>query len=279
MSQYSMPQNDRAQPDPGSALGERGIKQDFSPGGIDALLLRGEKVDLSMLSRQERLEVINDWLAVNGLRLLEGLGDSAKGQMEWVGINAFIPDRFVARVDFEAQLASGGKVNRFNHLVFLNCNSLRQGGALIVALVEPEKNPADRYVLLVKQFRPVIGRETLELPRGFPDADDFLASKPVQTALRELEEETQLLSQHRDAVREISEVGAVYENTGTANIKNTVFKMRVVLSPALMEQAAHHMHHEPSGHAVRTYLLPVAEALAVLEDQHSLAALAKCIWG
>ena len=45
---------------------------------------------------------------------------------------------------------------------------------------------ADRHVLLVRQFRPAIGADTLEFPGGLVDAGE----RPQQTAGRELLEET-----------------------------------------------------------------------------------------
>ncbi len=55
------------------------------------------------------------------------------------------------------------------------------GGACVVPVLE------DGRILLVRQDRPCIGRQTLELPAGARDPEDTDAA---QTAARELEEET-----------------------------------------------------------------------------------------
>lgn len=55
------------------------------------------------------------------------------------------------------------------------------GGACVVPLLP------DGRILMIRQWRPAIGRETLELPAGARDAEDEDGSV---TATRELEEET-----------------------------------------------------------------------------------------
>jgi ADP-ribose pyrophosphatase len=61
-------------------------------------------------------------------------------------------------------------------------------GAAVVAVDEQQR------VLLVRQARPAIGRDLLELPAGIVDTGE----SPLQTAHRELEEETGYRAQHLD---------------------------------------------------------------------------------
>lgn len=58
----------------------------------------------------------------------------------------------------------------------------KKGGGACTVPVLP-----DGRILLIRQFRPVIDRETLELPAG---ARDSSGEDPAVTAARELEEET-----------------------------------------------------------------------------------------
>ena len=58
----------------------------------------------------------------------------------------------------------------------------KKGGGACVVPVLP-----DGRILLIRQYRPAIDRETLELPAGARDLSD---SDPAVTAARELEEET-----------------------------------------------------------------------------------------
>ncbi|MCC6093610.1 MAG: NUDIX hydrolase [Eubacterium sp.] len=61
------------------------------------------------------------------------------------------------------------------------------GGACIVPVLPDER------ILMVRQYRPVIDRETLELPAGAIDPGDVSAE---QTAKRELQEETGYIAKH-----------------------------------------------------------------------------------
>src|SRR5712691_6168265 len=59
-------------------------------------------------------------------------------------------------------------------------------GAAVVAV------DADGQVLLVRQLRPAVGAHLLELPAGLVDPGEL----PIDTARRELEEETGFTAQH-----------------------------------------------------------------------------------
>lgn len=265
-----------ADTDNGGGLSAPKPDSDLSPEQILLQLDAGNSVDLSHLNRGQRLGVINNFLSSQNLRALEGLGDASRGEMEFVGINKFSPDRFVARLDFETVVGEGEKQAKFNHLNFITSNTALGDGVVTVPLISVADAGSEQYVVLVRQFRPVLGRGTIELARGFPNPDDFLDSKPMKAALRELEEETGIVSD-RGNTFDIQEMKPVYENTGTHNVRNSIFKISITVTSDEMEKMQRHVTVEPSGHKVQTLLVPVDTAFKLLEDNHSLAALARCV--
>ena len=243
----------------------------FTPEKIKATLEQGNPVDLSILSREVRLSVINDFLVSEKLRPLEGLGDKAKGQIEFTGINKYAPDKFVARLDFQSEVVqANGSTFAFNHLNFIGANTSVASGAIVIPIISVEGS-SQHHLILVEQFRNVIGRTTFELPRGFVDPKDTLQSKPIQTALRELNEEAGVTA---NTVKEVRMIGEMYENTGTSNIICNIVMVRMVLSQEQFESYSARISREDVGSAVRTKVVPISEANNFLKDQHSLAAMA-----
>jgi len=246
---------------------------EWSPELIDSKLSKGEKVDLSILTREQRLAVINTYLESKNVRGLEGIGDATKGQIECIGINNFTPDNFVARLDFQAVVGASGKP--FNHLLYFSANTAKQQGVIVVPVVECAQTN-EQFVLLVTEWRPVLGRFVTGFTRGFPDAKNFMESKPVKNGLKELNEETGLLSDSRAVVTQQKHIADVLENTGTHNVVNAVVELHIAVDETLMKQLRHHVHTEENvGATVQTVLVKPREAFGLLEDQHSLSALAK----
>ncbi len=266
-------------PDKGGDFGgeqagtERGNDTDVVVAQISEELERGESVDLSNMPREQRLQVINAFLESKNLRALEGLGDAGKGQMEFIGINSFAPDRFVARVDFQTALGEGEKRNTFNHLNFISANTAVTSGMVTVPVVRVE-GESQEYVVLVRHYRPTIGKDTVELTRGFPDKDDIMLSKPVKAALRELEEETGLVSESAGALS-ITQVGKHYENSGTTNVCNDIYRVDISMTPEQFNAVQGRRVVEGSGLEIKTILATPREAMDLLEDDHSIAALAR----
>lgn len=247
----------------------------LSPKKILSHLRAGGRVNLSHLNRRERLNVINNFLTQQNLRSLEGVGEASKGEMEFIGINKFSPDKFVSRIDFQAVVGKGKEKLKFNHLSFISSNTAMGDGAIIVPFISTPKMKGEPYVVLVRQYRAVLGRETIELARGFPDMEDFLSSKPMKTALRELEEETGIVS--RDCMSfDIQEMKPVYENTSTHNVRNSVYKIKITVTKEDMAKLSNRVMTEDFGHKLKTLLVPASKAFNMLEDNHSISALARC---
>jgi hypothetical protein len=239
-------------------------------------LARGEQVDLSHLSRSDRLIVINEFLQAQDLRPLDGLGDASQGEMEFVGVNCFVSDPFVARLDFETVIGVPEKRKQFNHLVFTTSHSAKGSASIIVPFLRLQGDAEPGHILVVKQFRPVLGRFTTELPRGFADAGDFSHSDTQSGILRELEEETGIVSAFRDTI-EVEKMQPVLESSGTHNVINAVYKVTISLSQLQFDAVKQKMMCQASGHKIRSGVIPLREASTALDDNHSLAALARCM--
>lgn len=240
---------------------------------IAHVLSHGETIDLSSLSRDKRLEIINTFLEAHDLRALEGLGDATKGQIEFVGINRFTPDKYVARVDFQAKVGASGDF--FNHLVFFSAHSATQQGVIVIPIIECVET-GEKFLLLVKEWRAPIGRLVTGFVRGFPDVTDIMESKPIKNALKELNEETGLISNHRAQFSDHQHIADVIENSGSHNVVNAVISLHITVDRDLMKQLHHHIHTDAGEESlIQTILVKPADAFKVLEDQHSLAALAK----
>jgi len=261
------------QPDQGQNTNR---SNEFSPESMLSRLEAGEKIDLSAIPRQERLSVINDFLKSQNLKPLAGLGDASEGQIEFTGINGFSPDpvqpgKFLTRVDFQATVGAGEKTIQFNHLCMINANTAELSGVVIAPVIRVGGSD-EMYVALVQQFRPVQGETTLEVPRGFPDPKDLMASKPFQGAMRELQEETKLL----DDGQKINTValGTSAENTGTSNISNDVVAVVIDISAEDFEKIQSRVvsDHE-TGQQIGTVLVPLEKSMGFVTDAHSQAAL------
>ena len=198
--------------------------------------------------------------------------------MEFVGINKFSPDAFVARVDFQTEIGTGEKKASFNHLNFISANTSQGDATVAVPVISTEEDPDTKYVVLVGQFRPVIGETTYELPRGFTNPDDFVGSKPIANALRELDEETGIVSESQGRIK-VTHVGESFENTGTHNVVVNIERVDVRVSAVEMEKISHRVTTEDTGHQLKTLLVPIDRAINIASDNHSKAALAATLYG
>lgn len=238
----------------------------------DQKLKSGQPVNLSHLPRAERLKVINQILDSNSLRALEGIGDSSQGQIEFVGINAITPDpvkpgAFVTRVDFQCNKP---QPEGFNHLSFFNAGATMHSGVVILPVVN------DQYILMIQQFRPVIGRSTIEIPRGFAaDLGDPNQIKSYGAALIELAQETGVDLRKTD--HKVTKEFSLYENTGTSNILNAVLVINLKLSEDQLKQIHSRIINDSDeiGQSIKTLLVPVSEVKGITQDNHTAAALFK----
>ena len=106
---------------------------------------------------------------------------------------------------------SGGTGRCFR---YCNVTYSRQGAATLVIVRTKEAE----FFLLNRQYRPLLHKTVLEIPRGFSDPDDPDAA---YTAVRELAEETGLnLFATGEQSCQITELGTVHPDSGLTN--NTV---------------------------------------------------------
>ena len=95
---------------------------------------------------------------------------------------------------------------------YCNVTYSRQGAAVLVIVRTKEEG----YFLLNRQYRPLLHKTVLEIPRGFADPDDPDAA---YTAVRELAEETglNLLEEKAQSCCQITEIGTVHPDSGLSN--------------------------------------------------------------
>ena len=223
-------------------------------------------LDLSRFNRRDRLAIINYILEGLNLKPLAGLGDFTKGQIEFIGINKIKIDPFVCRFDFMA-IGASGKV--FNHLCLFNANTAAGSGAIAVVIINNDS------LLLIEQFRPTLGHVVYDFPKGFPEAGNLSAIKGLRTLELELEQETgiKLCDLPQEDI-EITLFSDVIENTGTSNITNDIFILRLRITDQSKLQALKNYHtfdDEKSG--INVKLIPICDAFRYIRDNHSLAAL------
>jgi hypothetical protein len=239
---------------------------------INTSLQNGRPVDLSRMPRFERLQLINAFLEANALRPLEGLGDSSQGQIEFVGINGITPDpfrpgAFVTRVDFQCNKP---RPEGYNHLAFFNAGTTKHSGVIIVPVIN------DEFVLMVQQYRPALGRVTLEIPRGFTaDLGNPNEIKSYGAALKELHQETGIdLTQIPHQVRKEF---TLFENTGTSNIANAALTIGIQLSPNQLELLNNRVVQDLADldQRIKTILVSKVQLGGLVNDNHTAAALFK----
>lgn len=239
---------------------------------IQASLQNGRPVDLSRMPRFKRLELINSFLEANSLRPLEGLGDSSQGQIEFVGINGVTPDpfkpgAFVTRVDFQCNKPHP---EGFNHLAFFNASTTKHSGVIIVPVINNE------YILMVQQYRPALGRTTVEIPRGFTaDLGNPNAVKSYGAAIAELHQETgiDLSKTPHQVLKEFT----LLENSGTSNIVNAVLTIGIKLPEAQVQAINDRVVQDLDNldQRIKTILVRREQLAGLVNDNHTAAALFK----
>lgn len=117
----------------------------------------------------------------------------------------------------------------------------RRGGVAVIALTE------DRRVLLVRQYRPLVGRECLELPAGGIEPGE----SPIEAAVRELREETGYVAARWREIRRF------YPSDGTSNEVVYLFQA---------EGSVPVEGISPDGEVDAIVLTPLAEAVRLAAD-------------
>lgn len=115
------------------------------------------------------------------------------------------------------------------------------GGVAVVPLHD------DGSVTLIRQLRPAVGAELLELPAGRRDP----AEEPATCGLRELKEETGLTA------GAISSLGTLYTSPGVFDEL-----IHLYLATELTQEAAEPEPYEE----ITTVRIPLTEALAMVQD-------------
>jgi len=254
------------------------VADKFSPELIKLSLSQGNAVDLSELTRAERLSVINTFLISEGLKPLDGILDASKKEIEITGINGltrdpYKPEMFVVRVDFAATLGGGSK---FNHLCYINANTANKSSALFVPVIRVEGADSPSHIVLVEQGRLVVGGTTKELPRGFvPPAGESVYSGSLKGLMETLSAETGLSAEQLVGAGEVENIGSVFENTGTHIVKNDVLVVPFVMSESEVRELEQRSSTDPVGAKIRVRVLPIDQAPTVLSDNHSWAAFGK----
>jgi hypothetical protein len=229
---------------------------------------------LRTMSHNERLSMINGLLNKRNLRPLGGLGNNDEGQPEIVDIHSWSDEnaRFFQDVFFVVQPPNDG--TPYNHMVRFNANGDVSDGAVFIPVI-------NGLVVVVRQFRTSLGKETWELPRGFCDNVDRVAKQggnPGSLSLgdlpkvlvRELGEE--VLSGGGAKITSLTDLGQVYENTGTHNVAPDMYIVAMTVEKGMLERQL------GGSENLRVKLLtwPELEMEArcgEIKDMHSLAAL------
>ncbi|MBI4181945.1 MAG: NUDIX hydrolase [Candidatus Aenigmarchaeota archaeon] len=221
------------------------------------------------------LRGINAELAKRNLKPLSYLGEAGHGEIGITGMPEFFDhsSRFFTDAKFPVSFP-GGQTGHFT--IRFNANGATADGAVIVALIN------GRYAL-VRQYRPALGRWTLEVPRGFSEPldsalkhdglfalglGDFAHRGPLATALRELSEEVI----DTGNITDITHLGSLAENTGTHHVEPDVFLFDIEVDADTLAKRLR------GSEGLKVVLLDPDEAVARLgreiTDAHSITALA-----
>lgn len=222
--------------------------------------------------RTEVLAAINSELTGRGLKNINKLGDSQKGEFEIVALKEVYDHsaRFFTDVKF-AVLFPNAKEGEFT--VRFNANGSTSDGAIVVVVIN------GRFAI-VKQWRLPLSQWTYEIPRGFGERLDAaqingvlgsiaIGDLPLGTVTRELGEEVM-----KDAViQSITHLGNIAENSGTNNIAPSYYLVQIKVDDAVLSGRAHGSEDE-----LKLYLWDSARVQSEIGqkicDNHSITAIA-----
>jgi hypothetical protein len=188
---------------------------------------------------EQRLAAINRLLAEKKLRPLTSLGSNDKGQPEIIDIDSWsaVNSRFFEDVFFVVRGPSNGQNNgpEYKHMVRFNANGAVSDGAIFIPVINGR-------VAVVQQFRPSLGVETWELPRGFSDKVDLIAKQSgdprslgikdlPKVLARELGEEVV----NGARVTALTAYGQIAENSGTHNVAPDAYLVDIEVDAGTLE--------------------------------------------
>jgi len=226
----------------------------------------------SVTEREARLEQFNKALNERGLKNLSKLGDASKDEIELVRLKEVYDHskRFYTDVKFDC-IFPGGKTGEFT--IRFNANGAVSDGAVIIAVVNGK-------FAIVKQWRPVLGCWTYEVPRGFGEKMDKahlagslgqmkIGDLPLGTMARELGEEVMETAE----VVSVTHLGNVAQNSGTDAVAPSYFL--VVINAD--EDAINKKLKNIDGEVSKVYLWDSTKVKSEvgrrINDNHSIVAL------
>jgi hypothetical protein len=187
------------------------------------------------VGREELLDQINEELAKRALKPLPKLGDATKGEIELTGIKEIYDHskRFFTDIKFGCVFPNGA---RGEFTIRFNANGAVSDGAVIIALVN------GRFAV-VKQWRPVLGRWTYEISRGFGEKMDRakvagalgtlkIGDLPLGTLVRELGEEVMASAE----VTSVTHLGNIAQNSGTDAVAPSYFLVSIKADEAKLNE-------------------------------------------
>jgi ADP-sugar diphosphatase len=159
-------------------------------------------------------------------------------------------------VNMDASLPEGGKIPPV-------CFVKGQVVSVLVCLID--KDTKEKFLLLVKQRRICDGSLMYEQPAGMVDKDD----KPLDVAVREVEEETGLQVRHEQVIPLNTE--PLYPSSGTCDEAMYFFCCEIEMTHE--EMFAYHeqttgMQHEHE--VIQTELVPIPQAMKIIGNSNGL---------
>lgn len=159
-------------------------------------------------------------------------------------------------VNMDASLPEGGKIPPV-------CFVKGQVVSVLVCLID--KDTKEKFLLLVKQRRICDGSLMYEQPAGMVDKDD----KPLDVAVREVEEETGLQVRHEQVIALNTE--PLYPSSGTCDEAMYFFCCEIEMTHE--EMFAYHekttgMQHEHE--AIQTELVSIPKAMKIIGNSNGL---------
>lgn len=124
------------------------------------------------------------------------------------------------------------------------------GAAAIIAILEPSQK-----IILVRQFRPPTGGYVLEFPAGLMDEND---RSPVQTALRELKEETGYIGTH------VKTVPASFSSPGLSS--ESVYVIKLAVDERLPENLNPQAVQEETEN-IENFVVPLKKLSSFIEER------------
>ncbi len=159
---------------------------------------------------------LDDFLDRRGLRPLPSLGDLSEGEPQLIEIAATYDHNVFTDIVFRQALPSGSWQN---YVIRFNQNSSEGNGAVFAIRVNR------RYFVFVEQFRPAIGRRSLEAARGFRECSD---GSNEEVMYRELVEEV-LGNELGTCTIVATHLGDIFEFTGTHNVVSSHYLVEVTI--------------------------------------------------